>query len=47
MCFNEMEVVGSIAKCIRVTILHNSSLKQEEIKHIYLGEAKTLRPDLN
>lgn len=47
MCFNEMEVIGSIEKCIRVMVLYNSSLKQNEIRHIYLGNTKTLRPDLN
>ena len=46
MCFNEMEVVGSIKKCIRVMVLYQGSLKQEEVKHVYLKNAKTLRPDL-
>ncbi|HHV38687.1 MAG TPA: chorismate mutase [Tepidimicrobium sp.] len=47
MCFNEMEVIGSIDKCIRIMILYNGTLEQGEIKHAYLRRAKTLRPDLN
>jgi chorismate mutase len=47
MCFNEMEVVGSINKCIRVMVLYQGSLEQRNVKHIYLRDAKTLRPDLN
>ncbi|NLK44651.1 MAG: chorismate mutase [Tissierellia bacterium] len=47
MCFNELNVVGSIDKCIRVMILYNSDLEQKEVKHIYLKEAKALRPDLS
>ena len=47
MCFNEMEVMGSIKKCIRIMILYQDSLEQRDVKHIYLKEAKTLRPDLN
>lgn len=47
MCFNEMEVVGSIDKCIRVMFLYQGLLEQKDVKHIYLKNAKTLRPDLN
>ena len=47
MCFNEMEVLNSIKKCIRVMVLYQSSLEQKNIKHVYLKDAKTLRPDLN
>ena len=47
MCFNEMDVIGGLQKCIRVMVLYNSNLKQEEVRHVYQGEAKALRPDLN
>ncbi len=47
MCFNEMEVVGSMNKCIRVMVLYQSSLEQSNVKHVYLRNAKTLRPDFN
>lgn len=32
--------------CIRVLILTNTTLNQDEIKHVYLKNAKTLREDL-
>ena len=47
MCFNEMEVIDSMKKCIRILILYQNSLEQRDIKHIYLKNTKTLRPDLN
>lgn len=47
MCFNEMEVVGSLEKCIRVMVLYNGNIEQKDVKHVYLKEAKALRPDLN
>ena len=47
MCFNEMEVVNSLKKCIRVMVLYNGNIKQNHVKHVYLKEAKALRPDLN
>ncbi|NLJ79077.1 MAG: chorismate mutase [Tissierellia bacterium] len=47
MCFNEMDVIDGIDKCIRVMILYNGVSEQKKVKHIYLGKAKTLRPDLN
>ena len=47
MCFNEMAVEGSLDRCIRVMILYNSYVNQEDINHIYLKGAKILRPDLN
>ncbi len=43
----EMEVEGSLQKCIRVLVLADLDKKQRDIVHIYLGEAKKLRPDLN
>lgn len=48
MCFNEMTVINSIEKCVRVMVLYQSPLaEQKDIRHIYLKDAKTLRPDLN
>ena len=46
MCMREIPVPGSLARCIRVLILWNTKLSQQEINHVYLREAKTLRPDL-
>jgi len=47
MCVQEMDVVGSLPQCIRVQILASTTIAQNKISHIYLGEAKRLRSDLN
>ena len=46
MCFNEIETEGSLPLCIRILILWNTDLNQNQIKHVYLHGAKILRPDL-
>lgn len=46
LCFNEMYVVGSLSKCIRVLVLLNSDLSQKYAKHVYLKGAASLRPDI-
>ena len=46
MCFQEIPVSGSLPLCIRVLIHWNTDLGQADIHHVYLGMAKTLRPDL-
>jgi chorismate mutase len=43
LCTTEIDVPGSLQRCIRVLLLVNSDKKQEEIKHIYLREAVNLR----
>lgn len=45
MCTNEINVPGSLEKCIRVLFHVNSDKKNDEIKHVYLNNAKVLRPD--
>lgn len=44
LCLQEMEVEGSIRGCIRVMVLINRDLPVSV--HVYLGEARQLRPDL-
>ncbi len=46
MCMQEMYVVGSLPKCVRVMVTAESDKKQAEANHVYLGEAERLRPDL-
>ena len=46
MCSREIPVKNSLQHCIRVMIHWNTDLPQEEINHVYLGEAVVLRPDL-
>ncbi|MCL4833167.1 MAG: chorismate mutase [Caldilineaceae bacterium] len=45
LCSHEMEVPGSLPLCIRILLHWNTDLAQNEIQHIYLGEAQSLRPD--
>lgn len=47
MCTNEINVPGSIVKCIRVLMHINTDKSNSDIKHIYLKGAKVLRPDIN
>jgi chorismate mutase len=42
----EIPVPGSLPRCVRVLVHWNTSLSQEEIRHIYLGDAAVLRSDL-
>ncbi len=46
LCLQEMQVPGSLPRCIRVLIHWNTDRAPEEIRHIYLGAARSLRPDL-
>jgi len=42
----EMDITGSLPRCIRVLIQINCSKSQQEIKHCYLRKSKILRKDL-
>ncbi len=42
----EVDVPGALPRIIRILILANSESSQKEIFHVYLGEARKLRPDL-
>ena len=46
MCAREIPVPGSLPHCVRVLIHWNTTLRQDEIQHIYLRGAVILRPDL-
>ncbi len=42
----ETDVEGSLPMCMRVLILADVDKDLKDVHHIYLGEAKNLRPDL-
>lgn len=46
MCMQEISVPDSLERCIRIMLVAQTDLKQDEIKHIFLNEAVKLRPDL-
>lgn len=41
------EVDNGLKKCIRVMVYINSELKNSELRHVYLRDAKVLRPDIS
>ncbi len=45
LCGHEMQVPDGLAMCIRVLIHWNTDRRDTEIVHVYLREAKSLRPD--
>jgi chorismate mutase len=47
LCAREIPVPGSLQRCIRVLLHWNTDIPQSTIRHVYLGEAAQLRPDLN
>jgi len=47
LCASEIAVPGSMQRCIRVLLHSNTDKKQSDIVHVYLREAKRLRPDMN
>jgi chorismate mutase len=42
----EMAVTGALPRCIRVLLHWNTARPQDQIHHVYLGQAQVLRPDL-
>ena len=46
LCMQEMAVEGSLERCIRVLVHWNTERPPEAVRHVYLGEARALRPDL-
>ena len=47
ICAQEIPVPGSLARCIRILLHWNTEIRQSDIRHVYLGGAASLRPDLN
>jgi chorismate mutase len=45
LCSHEMNVPEGLPLCIRVLIHWNTTKKPKEIGHVYLRNAKSLRPD--
>ncbi len=46
LCARELDVPGAMPRVLRVLMLVNTPLDQDEVVHVYLGEAERLRPDL-
>jgi chorismate mutase len=46
LSFSDVDVPGSLRRCLRVLILWNTPRAQEEVVHVYRRGAEVLRPDL-
>ena len=46
MCFSEIDVKGSLEKCVRIMIHFQTNKKNSDLIHVYLNNAAILRPDL-
>jgi chorismate mutase len=45
MCAHEINVPHGLPQCIRVLVHWNTTLRADEVKHVYLRGAVQLRPD--
>ena len=46
ICAQEMQVAGSLTHCIRIMLHWNTDQPQGEVQHVFMNEAKRLRPDI-
>lgn len=46
LCALEIPVPGALPRCIRVLLHAESSQPRDAVRHVYLRDARTLRPDL-
>ena len=46
MCFQELDIENSLKMALRIMLVINKEIVQQEVKHIYLKGAQNLRPDL-
>jgi chorismate mutase len=47
LCTYEVDVPGSLRRCVRVLVHWNTDKEQSAIQHIYIKDAVRLRPDLS
>jgi chorismate mutase len=47
LCTYEVDVPGSLRRCVRILVHWNTDKEQSAIQHIYIKEAVRLRPDLS
>ena len=47
LCTYEVDVPGSLRRCVRVLIHWNTEKPQHEIRHVYVKDAERLRPDIS
>ena len=47
LCASEIDVQDGMPRCIRVLLHVNTAKKQADMVHVYLRDAKKLRPDMD
>jgi chorismate mutase len=47
LCAREIDVPGGMPMCVRILLHLNTEKPQEEMVHVYLRDARKLRPDMN
>lgn len=47
LCTYEVDVPGSLRKCVRILVNWNTDKSQSEVQHVYIKDAVKLRPDLS
>ena len=47
MCIHELDVPGSLQRCIRILLHWNTDKPADQIVHVYIKDAADLRPDLS
>ena len=47
LCTHEVDVPGSLRKCVRILVHWNTDKPQSDIQHVYIKDAIRLRPDLS
>ncbi len=46
ICAQELDIEGAMPLCIRVMMHLSTSLRRDELRHVYLEQARSLRDDL-
>jgi chorismate mutase len=47
LCASEIAVPGRLPRCVRILLHLNTTKSLSDIVHVYLREAKSLRPDIH
>jgi len=47
LCLHELDVPGSLRRCVRILLHWNTEKTADEIIHVYIKGAERLRPDLS
>ncbi|WP_405012405.1 chorismate mutase [Kitasatospora sp. NBC_01539] len=46
MCAQELDIDGGLPRTVRVLVTAETPLPRDRVRHVYLGGARALRPDL-